>query len=356
MKRLNVAIIGQGRSGRDIHGKYFKSEDNKYFNVVAIVDKLEHRRKRAVEEYGCEVFENVSDLYGREDIDLVVNSTYSQIHSSVAIDLLKHGFNVVSEKPFAKTYEDGCRMVKAAKENGVMLNIFQQSRFAPYYTKIKEIIASGKLGDIKQVSINFSKFARRWDWQTLQSFAGGEVRNTGPHPIDQALDLMNYPENVNVFSKLDLATTFGDAEDYAKIILSAPNAPLVDIEITTCNCYVPYLYLIQGSKGTLKGSVNHIDIKYYTPDAEPTREVLPASMEDENGYPMYCTETLSFTEESFDLEGDAFNVGTAFYYKMVYDYLTEGKEMEIKPEEQLLLQLKVIDLIHAQNPLPVKFE
>ena len=356
MKKLNVAIVGQGRSGRDIHGKYFKSDDNKYFNVVAIVDKLEHRRKRAAEEYGCDVYENVSDLYGREDIDLVVNCTYSQLHAPVAIDLLNHGFNVVSEKPFAKTYEDGCRMIKAAKENGVMLNIFQQSRFAPYYTKIKEILASGKLGDIKQVSINFSKFARRWDWQTLQSFSGGEVRNTGPHPLDQALDLMNYPENIRVFSKLDLATTFGDAEDYEKIILTAPNAPLVDIEITACNCYVPYLYLIQGSKGSLKGSVGHVDIKYYNPENEPQREVLAASMEDENRLPAYCSETLTFTEEAFDLEGDAFNVGTACYYKMIYDYLTEGKEMEINPEKQLLLQLKVVDLIHAQNPMPVKFD
>ncbi len=355
MKKLNVAIIGQGRSGRDIHGKYFRSEDNKYFNVIAVVDKLEHRRKRAVEEYGCEAFENVSDLYGRKDIDLVVNSTFSHLHAEVAIDLLNHGFNVVSEKPFAKTYEDGCRMVAAAKENNVMLNIFQQSRFAPYYTKIKEIIATGKLGDIKQISINYSKLGRRWDWQTLQGFAGGEVRNTGPHPLDQALELLGYPEDVTVFSKLDCANTFGDAEDYAKVILTAPNRPLIDIEFTSCNCYSPYMYLVQGNKGCLKGGVYHMDMTYYNPENEPVREVVAGPLENEEGFPIYCSETLTTTEESFDVEGDAFNVGTAMYYKMIYDYLTEGKKMEIDPESQLLLQLKVIDLIHAQNPMPRKF-
>ncbi len=351
MKKLNVAIIGQGRSGRDIHGAYFKSEANTLFNVVAVVDALEHRRKRAAEEYGCDVYESYTELFGRTDIDLVVNATYSYMHAPVAIDLLNHGFNVVSEKPFAKTYEDGCAMVDAAKKNGVMLNIFQQSRFAPYFVKIKEILTSGKLGDIKQISINFSKFARRWDWQTLQSFAGGEVRNTGPHPLDQALDLMNYPENITVFSKLDLANSFGNAEDYAKIILTAPGAPLLDVEISSCNGYVPPMYNIHGSKGALKATASHIDIKYFDPANEPERVAISESLEDENGLPMYCTETLHWTEESFDLVGDAFNVGTASYYKMIYDYLTEGKEMEIKPEEQLLLQLKVIDLIHAQNPL-----
>ena len=47
MKKLNVAIIGQGRSGRDIHGAYFLSEANKLFNVVAVVDQIEFRRERA---------------------------------------------------------------------------------------------------------------------------------------------------------------------------------------------------------------------------------------------------------------------------------------------------------------------
>ena len=38
MKDVRVAIIGQGRSGRNIHGAYFKSEDNTLYNVVAVVD------------------------------------------------------------------------------------------------------------------------------------------------------------------------------------------------------------------------------------------------------------------------------------------------------------------------------
>jgi len=352
MKKLNVAIVGQGRSGRDIHGKFFLSKNNSYFHVVAVVDKIPLRRQRAVEEYGCDAYENVSDLYGRKDIDLVVNATYSHLHAEVAIDLLTHGFNVVSEKPFAKTYEDGCRMIRAAKENGVMLNIFQQSRFAPYYVKIKEILASGKLGDIKQISINFSDYARRWDWQTLKEFAGGSVRNTGPHPIDQALDLMEFPEDITVFSKLSLANSFGNAEDYAKIILTAPHAPLLDIEISSCHGYVPPMYLIQGSKGALRGTGSHIDIKYFDPANEPDRVAIRESLSDANGYPAYCWESLHWKEESYDVVGTAFDVGTACYYKMIYDYLTDGKPMEVDPQD-LLLQLKVIDMIHAQNPLPL---
>ena len=59
--------------------------------------------------------------------------------------------------------------------------------------------------------------------------------------------------------------------------------------------------------------------------------------------------------EEFDLPEDVMNVAVRDYYDMIYDHLTEGKTMRIVPE-QVLKQIKVIDLIHAQNPLPVKGE
>jgi len=50
MKRLKIAIIGQGRSGRDIHGAYLKKEENVYFEVAAVVEADELRRLRAEQE------------------------------------------------------------------------------------------------------------------------------------------------------------------------------------------------------------------------------------------------------------------------------------------------------------------
>ena len=68
MKKLNVAVIGQGRSGRDIHGVYFKSEKNTQFNVAYVVDRDEKRRERALGEYpSCEVFASYTELFGRAD-------------------------------------------------------------------------------------------------------------------------------------------------------------------------------------------------------------------------------------------------------------------------------------------------
>ena len=45
MKQLNVAILGQGRSGLSIHGQHLL-RDTERFKVVAVVDKLPERREQ----------------------------------------------------------------------------------------------------------------------------------------------------------------------------------------------------------------------------------------------------------------------------------------------------------------------
>ena len=105
MRKLKLAVIGQGRSGRDIHGLFYKSEQNDIFEVAAVVEADAQRRARALEEYpGCDVYEAYQELFGREDLDLVVNASYSEMHYSITKDLLQHGFNVLVEKPFAANY------------------------------------------------------------------------------------------------------------------------------------------------------------------------------------------------------------------------------------------------------------
>ena len=239
MKKLKTAVIGQGRSGRDIHGKFFKSEENVYIDVAAVIERDADRRERALKEYpGCEVMEDYRELYGRDDIELVVNASYSNEHYSITKDLLSHGFNVVVEKPFARNYYECSDLIKTADDNGVTLAVFQQSFLAPYYIAAKEAADSGMLGDIKQVSVHFNGFARRWDWQTTQVMMGGGIYNTGPHPIGIGLAFLDFDDRFKVeYSKLGLGLTSGDAEDYAKIILSAPGKPVIDVEVSSIDAF-----------------------------------------------------------------------------------------------------------------------
>lgn len=121
MKKLNVAIIGQGRSGRDIHGSFFKSEKNTCYSVVAVIEKDEQRRKMASSEYpGCEVYESYTEIFARNDIDLVVNASYSNEHYKITKDLLENGFNVLVEKPFSANQYECNDLIRIANEKQVI--------------------------------------------------------------------------------------------------------------------------------------------------------------------------------------------------------------------------------------------
>ena len=133
MKKMRVAIIGQGRSGRNIHGKFFRSENNDLCEVVCIVEKDEFRRNRAKEEFCCDVVCDYREILGRKDIDLVVNSSYSHLHYPITKELLIHGFNVLSEKPFGRSYYECMDLVNTAKQHGVVVAAFHQSLFAPSF-------------------------------------------------------------------------------------------------------------------------------------------------------------------------------------------------------------------------------
>lgn len=355
MKKLRVAIIGQGRSGRDIHGAFFRSEENEKYDVVAVVDALADRRERAKAEYGCDVYDDYRKLYDRKDIDLVINSTFSHMHYHVSMDLLTHGFNVVVEKPFSAHKEECAAMIRAAREHNVMLCVFQQSHFAPYYRRIREILDSGVLGRPVQISISFNGFARRWDWQCSQRFYGGSLRNTGPHPMEQALDLLDMDELPQVISRLDSVNSFGDAEDYVKILLLAPNKPVIDVEISSCDAYNEgYLYKIQCSRGTLRAKMNEITYQYFVPEEAPEQHLILEPLCKPDGTPAYCGEKLEWHKEVEEVVGTSFNAAVKAYYDNIYEHLTEGKELIIKPEK-IMQHIELMEEVHRQNPMPIRF-
>lgn len=355
MRKLRVGILGQGRSGHSIHGYALSGLQDKYV-IAAVVDPIEERRNRAVQEYSCEVFADYHELLERKDLalDFIVNATPSYLHYPITIDLLEKGFNVLCEKPAARKAEEVDNMVAQSKKSGKLLAFFQQSRFAPYFCQVRKVIDSGILGRIVQISIAFNGFARRWDWQCSQAYNGGNLLNTGPHPLDQALQLFGTDMMPEVRCFMDRANSFGDAEDYVKLLLKGPGRPVVDLEISSCCAYPCFTYNVQGTNGGLKGTMEHIDWKYFKPEEAAEQKLTLTPLTDEKGLPAYCTESLKWYEESWDVPADQADLFTTIahrYYHMLYETIVNGAPLAIKPEE-VRLQIAVAEECHRQNPLP----
>ncbi|MBE6883302.1 MAG: Gfo/Idh/MocA family oxidoreductase [Ruminococcaceae bacterium] len=352
MKTLNVAVLGQGRSGLDIHCNYLP-HDTERFRIAAVVDALPERREKAARLFSCDTYADYTELFGRTDIDLVVNALPSHYHPPVTIDLLEHGFNVLTEKPMARTAAEVDAMIAASEKSGKMLAVFQQSRFAGYYETVKSVLASGKLGRILQISIHFSGFARRWDWQCCQEFGAGSLYNTGPHPLDQALDLLDYRDGMpDILCRMDRANTFGDAEDYVKLILTAPDRPLIDMEVSSCNAYPNFTYNIQGTRGGLQGSLNELKWRYFKLEEAPEQHLIKTPLMKPDGSPAYCSEQLTWYEEEWKANPNdsPFTGAVGKLYSTLYEHLVNGKPLVVTPQ-QVRQQIAVIERCHEMNPL-----
>lgn len=308
--RVKVGISGLGRSGWNIHANLFGSLSDKY-SVVAVADPIEGRRREAMVKFGCRAYSEFERLISDDEVELVVVAAPSHLHSSQAIMALEAGKNVVCEKPMAATINEADEMIRAAEKTGKVLSVFHNSLFAPDYLKVKEVIDSGKLGRIILVKIYNHSFSRRWDWQTLRRFGGGELRNNGVHSIIQGLQIIGSKEP-EVFCDLKRALTLGDAEDHVKILLKAPEAPLVDIEVTRACAYPQEKWLVMGTQGGLAGTSSLLRWRYFNPKDLPPRQVEVEPVPDRS----YNVDNITWIEEDYAVKAGYQSSGLLFYEEL----------------------------------------
>jgi predicted dehydrogenase len=344
--------MGQGRSGYAIHVKWLREARDK-FRVVAVADLIPERHE-AVGDLGAKGFGDFREMLRDKSLglDLVVNALPSHLHTAGAIAALEAGYHVLSEKPFALTLAEFDATVAAAKKSGRRVFPFQNSRYSPGFCKIQEVLASGKLGRLIHARIHFSGFARRWDWQCTQRCGGGNLNNTGPHPLDQAVMLFG-EQTPQVFSKLICDNPFGDADNFAAVSLHGPDAPLVEVSVSSFMVY-PYgdTYNLSCAHGGLTGTSTNLKWKYFDPATAPTHEPMKGWSDKRS----YNREQLAWVEESWTLAPveESFQQMSRAVYDEVYECLARGIEPRVTLE-QVRRQVGVLEECHRQNPLPLKF-
>jgi len=349
---IRVGIAGQGRSGFDIHAAWLRQVPDQY-RIVAVADQLEERRAEAAAAFGCRTYDDYKGLIADREVDVFVNALPSFLHPQATIEALRAGKHVVCEKPIAVRVKDIDRMIRAAEKAGRILAPFQNSRFSPAFMKLQEVIASGVLGRIIHIRINVSNFARRWDWQTRQQYWGGNLNNTGPHPLDQAIMLFG-PEEPRVFCRMGCFNPFGgDADDFCAVTLYGENSPTVEVLISSYQAYPQGdQYSVSGTYGGLAGGSDGLRWRYFDPAEAPSHELLPGWSDKRQ----YCREDLPWREEKWTPPKEQiglFHVCSRAFYNNLYDVLVNNRALVVTPA-QVRRQVAVIERCHSLNPLPVR--
>jgi predicted dehydrogenase len=102
------------------------------------------------------------------------------MHVDSAIAALERGYHVLLEKPMAQTPEDCVRLVRTSERTQKILQIGHVLRFTPFFSKLHEIVTSGRLGQI--ISVEHRENIAYW--HMAHSFVRGNWRNhTSASPL-----------------------------------------------------------------------------------------------------------------------------------------------------------------------------
>ncbi|MBG0771957.1 MAG: Gfo/Idh/MocA family oxidoreductase, partial [Anaerolineaceae bacterium] len=143
---LKIGIIGAGTVVRVRHLPETQSCPDA--EVGAICDVVEARAKEMGEQYHCKAYTDYRDLVRDPDLDAVIVAATNTTHAEMSIAALKAGKHVMCEKPMATTLEDARAMIAAARESGKQLMIAHNQRLEPANVKAREILQSGRLGNV----------------------------------------------------------------------------------------------------------------------------------------------------------------------------------------------------------------
>jgi predicted dehydrogenase len=143
LKPVKVGVIGCGA----ISNAYFKA--NKTFEIldfVACADLMMDRAKAKAEEHGIPTACTVEELLANDEIELVINLTVPKVHAEVNEAIINAGKSPYVEKPFAVSREDGQKIIKLAKDKGVLTGGAPDTFFGGGHQTCRKLIDDGWIG------------------------------------------------------------------------------------------------------------------------------------------------------------------------------------------------------------------
>ncbi|HEX3000573.1 MAG TPA: Gfo/Idh/MocA family oxidoreductase [Armatimonadota bacterium] len=306
---IKAGLVGLGRAGWGMHCPELAGKEDK-FQYVAACDLIPERRERMAAKYGCKTYDDIKALIADPEVEMVDIATRSLDHYKHAVMALEAGKYVFLEKPMCMNYEEAVKLQGLSELHPGKLYIRHNRRFEPGFLHIREIIASGILGEVFEIRLARVSYSRRDDWQTIKEFGGGQLLNWGPHIVDHALQFLESPV-AKMWSNLKRVAAVGDAEDHLKIVLTGESGRVVDLEISGGSAMSAPEYIILGTKGGLTSSGDSITLKYLDPKQTlPPRTANPGTPGDTFGAP----EKLPWIEETIKVNpAKSYNIWDELY-------------------------------------------
>ncbi len=267
---MKYALIGCGR----ISVNHIQAALNNNLEIVGICDLLKERMQEKKEMFpdikDVPEYVDYIEMIEKEKPELVAIATESGEHARIALDCIRHGINVIIEKPIALSMHDAKEIIEEAKKYNVKVCANHQNRFNKAIQKMRKAIEEDKFGKLFHATAHIcwnrgKSYYDQAPWRGTWEQDGGALMNQCIHDIDLLRWMMGNDVD-EVYAYTDrLNHDFIDAEDLGVALVKFKNGSYGMIEGTT-NVYPKNLeetLYIFGENGTAKAggsSVNKLEV------------------------------------------------------------------------------------------------
>ncbi|HET7259967.1 MAG TPA: Gfo/Idh/MocA family oxidoreductase [Candidatus Acidoferrum sp.] len=236
------------------------------------------------------------DLLADPEIEAVYNPLPNHLHIPWSIKAAEAGKHVLCEKPIATTVHDAALLLDARNRAGVKIGEAFMVRTHPQWLRTRDLIQSGRIGDLREIVGVFSYFNRdATNIRNVLDWGGGGMYDIGCYPITISRFIFG-AEPSRVFGLLERDPDF-KVDRLASVILDFPAGQCV---FTCSTQLVPYQRMhFLGTKGRIE-----IEIPFNAPNDRPCRIFIDDGRDVFGGG--VSTETFP-TCDQYTIQGDVFS-------------------------------------------------
>ncbi|MCM0614605.1 Gfo/Idh/MocA family oxidoreductase [Paenarthrobacter sp. TYUT067] len=251
---IRWGILGTGF----IAGLQTKDLKENGFTVQAVGSRSLESSESFAGEYGVATAHgSYEDLVADPLVDVVYVATPHPFHHENALLALNAGKHVLVEKAFTMNARQAQDIVDLAESKGLVALEAMWTRFLPHMIRLRDIIASGTIGEVRKVVATHNQSLPKDPAHRLNdpALGGGALLDLGIYPVSFAFDILGTPASIK--ASASMSTTGVDRQTAAIFEYASGAQAMVDCELDAASA----------NRAMVIGSEGWIDIEstWYNP-------------------------------------------------------------------------------------------
>ncbi len=349
MSKKRVAVIGYGGMG-GWHTRYLLKSD--VCELAGIYD-IKPERAALARENGIYAYDSLEALLEDKSVELVTIAVPNDLHKPLAIQCMAAGKNVISEKPVTVSSADLQEMIDASHRYNKLFTVHQNRRWDCDYLMMKQVYASGELGDVTAVEsrIHGSR-GIPGDWRGKPEHGGGMILDWGVHLIDQMLGIVTDRKIESVYCRCNHITNY-EVDDGFRMELYFEQGLVALIEVGTSNFISMPRFYMTGTNGSAMVNDWREDCRVVCCKNWDEKDVVPVVTA------AGLTKTMAPRDEKTITESVVHRPDSDVhdFYRNVCAAI-DGREKQIVTHEQMMRVMRVMEAAFESDRrrAPVDFE